>query len=429
MEKRKDNKGRVLKEGEYQYPNLRYRFRYKDSTGHTRTIYSWRLIDSDKTPAGKKVIPSLREQEQIILKENFKGNNIYLASKYTFCDYFEKYMEVNSEISITTKENYLHMFSKNIKNSNFANKTLINIKHSDIDLFYSYLRNERGFTIGTIQNYQNLLFPTFQLAVKDEVIKNNPCLDAMKKFKNIDEESEREPLTIEEEKILLNFVKNDIYYKSSYPLLIAFLATGGRMGEVLGLTWDDINFKNKYISINHQAIYRKNGDKIKWRISKLKWAKNKKQNNRIIYVSDKVMDVLREYKELTYNYSLMSEFSIESDIKYRENFGLKDIYTNFLFINKNGNLRTPNTINRTFTGIVERYNKYHDNSEEDLRQFSAHILRYTFGTRNAENGMDIKVLQTLMGHKNIATTMNIYNKVDAVRLKKSTLAVDPPVFL
>ena len=72
-EKRRDNKGRVLKTGEYQEKDGRYVYRYMDNMGKRRIIRSWRLTNADTTPAGKKVTPSLRELEQELQVQICKG--------------------------------------------------------------------------------------------------------------------------------------------------------------------------------------------------------------------------------------------------------------------------------------------------------------------------------------------------------------------
>ena len=67
-EKRRDNKKRLLWEGEVQEQNGRYKYRYTDSNGKRKSVYSWRLTSTDPFPAGKKPDLSLREKEQIIQK-------------------------------------------------------------------------------------------------------------------------------------------------------------------------------------------------------------------------------------------------------------------------------------------------------------------------------------------------------------------------
>lgn len=55
-EKRKDSKGRILRDGESQRKDGRYRYQYKDSKGVRREVYSWKLVETDRTPSGKRMI-------------------------------------------------------------------------------------------------------------------------------------------------------------------------------------------------------------------------------------------------------------------------------------------------------------------------------------------------------------------------------------
>lgn len=71
--KRRDNRGRVLQNGETQDPSGRYKYRYTDTMGKRRTVYNWRLTNADVMPAGKKLEPSLREMERKIQIELLKG--------------------------------------------------------------------------------------------------------------------------------------------------------------------------------------------------------------------------------------------------------------------------------------------------------------------------------------------------------------------
>ena len=93
-----------------------------------------------------------------------------------------------------------------------------------------------------------------------------------------------------------------------------------------------------------------------------------------------------------------------------------DGYSNFVFITKRGNPIMPSAINNTLLNIVNAYNK--DAKEDDvfLPHISAHILRHTGCTRMAKKGIDVKVLQKIMGHSDISVTMNIYTHVTSNRL-------------
>jgi hypothetical protein len=94
MAERRDNKGRILKDGEYQKSYGRYEYRYIDLNGEKRSVYSWRLTASDKTPAGKKVETPLRELEKLIKKDLDDGISTHESKKKTLSNLFEEHMEL-----------------------------------------------------------------------------------------------------------------------------------------------------------------------------------------------------------------------------------------------------------------------------------------------------------------------------------------------
>ena len=73
ISKRRDNKGRVLQQGEGQEPSGRYRYKYTDSLGKRKILYSWRLTESDKMPEGKRADSSLREKERKVQSLQMQG--------------------------------------------------------------------------------------------------------------------------------------------------------------------------------------------------------------------------------------------------------------------------------------------------------------------------------------------------------------------
>lgn len=92
-----------------------------------------------------------------------------------------------------------------------------------------------------------------------------------------------------------------------------------------------------------------------------------------------------------------------------------DGYTNFIFLNRYGMVHNPQTINHTIKRISKDYNELElDKSDEEKREpvllppFSCHNLRHTFATRYCENETNLKVIQEILGHKDIATTMDVY---------------------
>ena len=103
-----------------------------------------------------------------------------------------------------------------------------------------------------------------------------------------------------------------------------------------------------------------------------------------------------------------------------------DGYTGFIFTNRFGYVHNPQTINRAIERIYTAYNAWEtENAKRDhrkpvlIRHFSVHNLRHTFCTRFCENETNIKVIQDIMGHADISTTMNIYAKATESQKKES----------
>lgn len=164
MATKKDNKGRVLKQNEDQLKDGRYRYRYTDKYGKRSAVYAWKLVKTDKTPNGKKEDISLREKILNIEKDLRDGINIDI-SNITVVDLIKRYLDIKTQLANSTKINYAHILEKNIKGTQLGSMKICDVKKSDILKYYSYLYADRKFKPSTIQLYQNILFPAFQLAV------------------------------------------------------------------------------------------------------------------------------------------------------------------------------------------------------------------------------------------------------------------------
>lgn len=403
---KKDSKGRVLRANEDQVSDGRYRYRFVDALGNRRSIYAWKLTTTDKTPRGKREDLCLREKEEQISRDIADGMS-FINDVSTITELLDHYLSTKVSLANATIENYKSMVNKNVRGTSFGSIRIKTVKKSDIKVFYSYLYSKRKFSTSTIQLYQNLLFPAFQLAVDDDLIRKNPCNGCMKDYVQGSMSSTKKPLSKFEQDELLNFIRNNNFYSPYYPMFVFMLGTGCRISETIGMTWKDIDFDKKQVNVDHQVIYRKKDGRCIYYISP-----PKNRTNRIIPIQDNVISVLKKYKKESYFMSMASTFEVDG-------------YKNFLFPNNAGKLRTPNTIVRTFHGIRDAYNKQELELAEDehrephlLPSFTPHTLRHTYCTRMAENGMDVKVLQEIMGHKNIAVTMQVYNHGSLERSKK-----------
>lgn len=110
MGKHRDSKGRALRSGESQRENGQYMYRYTDCDGNRRTVYSWRLVASDRTPAGKKDSEALRELEKKIQKDLDDRIHIGSANTITLDDEFQTFMEIRADLKETTRVAYIELY-------------------------------------------------------------------------------------------------------------------------------------------------------------------------------------------------------------------------------------------------------------------------------------------------------------------------------
>lgn len=104
-EKRRDNCNRILREGEYQRKDGRYRFRYIDEDGKEKNVYSWRLDKNDTMPKGKKREPYLREKEKQIEADLF-DRIVTNGGNYTVLELVEKYVSLKTGVRHNTVAGY-----------------------------------------------------------------------------------------------------------------------------------------------------------------------------------------------------------------------------------------------------------------------------------------------------------------------------------
>jgi integrase len=393
---RKDLRGRALRKGEVQRASdKRYMYTYTDPLGRRKFIYANDLA-------------TLREKEKQLMKDQLDGLDLYVAGKATINDVFDCYMSTKYDLRETTRSNYLYIWEHFVKDT-FGKKRIADIKFSDLLQYYLYLLNDEEIALGTLDSVHCLIHPTFQLAVRDEIIRHNPSDGVMKEVSKRAGKSRgvRHALTLEQQRAFMDYIANHPVYYHWWPLFTVLLGTGCRIGEGLGLRWQDLDFEKRTISINHSLVYYPEGSS---RRSVLKVSKPKTEAGiRIIPMLDIVYDAfqmeLEEQEETGYN-------QIEID-------GM----TGFIFTNRNGSAPNPQTVNRTIKRIISSYNadevvraKRQRREPIILPDFSCHHLRHTFCTRLCENETNLKVIQAIMGHRNIETTMDIY--AEATEQKK-----------
>lgn len=411
MAERRDTKNRLLGKGEYQKSDGRYMYRYVDSKGNKRFVYSWTLTQTDRPPKGKHSEKCLRELEKEIAKDLQDEIDSFKARKMTLNAFYEDYIEQKQELKTSTRTNYKYMYKKYVWDS-IGRRKLPEIKYSDIKKFYNHLIREVGFKPNSMETIHTILHPIFATAVRDGYIRVNPTDGVMAEIKKSNdwEKPKRHALSVQEQEAFVEFTKSHSVYSHWLPLFTVLLGTGCRVGEIVGLTWDDCDFKNGIININHSLIYRP--DEFTGKSGFYISTPKTKAGEREIPMFEAVRKAL-----LNERLRQMQEGFNQTVI---------DGYSGFIFSNRFNGVLSPHNINRAIERITRDYNVAE--SELAARQnreplllphFSVHNLRHTFCTRMCENESNIKVIQEIMGHSDISTTMDVYNEATRDKKKES----------
>ena len=172
MNKRRDNRGRLLHNGEFQMHDGRYRFKYTDAFGQEKVVYSLRLDHNDPVPSGKKRTPALRDMEKQIQADLFdhiatNGGNL------TVLDLVDKYISTKINVRPTTMTHYKTIINV-IKNDPFGHKRIDTVRLSDAKLWLIKLQQKDGRGYSSIHSIRGVLRPAFQMAVDDDLIRKNP---------------------------------------------------------------------------------------------------------------------------------------------------------------------------------------------------------------------------------------------------------------
>lgn len=390
---RKDNRGRIFKKGEGQDKDGRYYYVYTDASGKRKRIYNTDLI-------------SLRENEQRIQKDLEDGIDISAANR-TLNEQFDLYLSTK-DIRQSSLAHYREYWNRCVKND-IGKRRVTDIKKADLQVFYKKL-SDKGYADSTIRQFGvSMIMPTLEMALENDIIRKNPAKGCMKEYNG--KVKTREALTVAEQQALMNFIEKSECYKIYLPLFTVMFSTACRRGEIIGLTWNDVDLKNKTISINHQLLYKDYGDGFKFHYSEPKT----ETGNRIIPMTPKCYKALIKQREQQFVLGIARDIEIE---------GL----SNFVFTTLKGTPYIPANINNLLKKIVTQYNqnetmcaKREKREPRLLPHITCHSFRHTGCTRLAEGHIDIKTLQEFMGHSDIKVTMNVYNHVDNERMAKEVI--------
>ena len=376
-EKRRDNKGRILRTGESQRADGRYMYKYVNRAGETKVVYSWKLVATDRVPKGKRDDLSLREKEREIQRDLEDGIDTK-GKKMTLCELYAKKTAQRINVKKNTLAGRKYLMDA-LKQDKLGSRSIDSIKPSDAKEWAVRMK-EKGYGFKTISNYKRSLKASFYMAIEDDYVRKNPFDFQLSEVIDDDSES-RQALSEEQEEKLLSFLQYDTVYQKYYDDVLILLKTGLRISELCGLTVQDLDFENHTLNIDHQLLRNQEGYYIE--------TPKTKCGIRKVPMSEEAGKAFQR-------------------VLKRKKTGkgiVIDGCRNFLFLNQKGMPMTACYYTSTLRNIVKKYNKYHDKS---LPKITPHILRHTFCTRLAQKNMNPKNLQYIMGHSSIMITLNLY---------------------
>ena len=381
-EKRRDNRGRVLRFGESQRQDGRYAFKYKDNDGSVKFVYSWRLDKNDRTPAGKKRELSLREKEKQIEHDLF-DHIVSNGGNYTVLELVKKYVSLKTGVRHNTEANYNFVINI-IAKADFGKLRIDKVHLSDAKGWLIKLQKEgRGYS--TIHSVRGVLRPAFQMAVDDDLIRKNPFNFELASV-IVNDSVTREAITKKQEREFLGFIQSDEHFSRYYDGIYILFHTGLRISEFCGLTIGDIDFKEMRINVDHQLQRKRD---MTYVVEPTKTT----SGTRMVPMTKEVADCFRRI--------------LANRIKPKVE-PMIDGYTGFLFLDKNEMPMVALHWEKYFKHILDKYNSIY---KVQLPKITPHVCRHTFCSNMAKSGMNPKTLQYIMGHSDISVTLNTYSHV------------------
>lgn len=379
----KDLQGNPLPTGIMQRPNGTYRARFK----FQNEKYT---LDN----ANLKTLIQEMEDMKYEVRHGLKGK----GDNITINEWFEIWLNTHKRKTIkeSTQVRYEDFYSRYIS-PQIGKRKVVELKPIILERLLQDMA-DKDYSTKTIRDVYNILNAMLKYAVHNRIIIFNPCegVDVPKtKTKPI------RVLTVEEQKEVLKHAEGR-YYEN---LIKIALGTGMRGGELLGLTWKDVDFKKREISINKTLVHIKDKEKKGY---VFKYQTPKTQNGvRKIPMQENVYRALKRQKIQQKETQLRAV-----------NWEVQEGFENLVFTTITGKPITEHSFQVALDGIEKSINKERKKKAEENRteyepipHFYPHALRHTFATRCFEAGIDAKVVQGYLGHYSIAITLDLYTHV------------------
>ena len=363
-------------------------YRIKVSCGydtHGKQVIQSMTWKPDEKMTEKQIEKELNRQAVLFEEACMKGNVVAAIKFEDFArQWFKEYAEI--KLKQRTVEGYHQMEKRIYKAIGHIRLDKLTTRH--IQKFILELcdaeredgRNRNGGKLSTktIKLYKSMISTICDYAVKMQMISTNPC-------KNVTIPKvvtpEKDYYSIEEAQHLMELFNQESEENYKYVcFFILAIYTGFRLGELLGLEWKDVNFETNVITVNRTCLYSKAKGGLYTETPKTK------QSMRSLKVPQGVIDMLKKWYDL--------------QDKQRKKVGSKWIETDRIFTKWNGL-----TLDRTAPGYY--YKRFCERT--GMRYVSTHSMRHLNASLLINAGIDVKTVQSCLGHSTATTTLQIYS--------------------
>lgn len=364
----------------------------------------------------------LKEAEEYAFEfeKKVKEGRLYNGDKISFADFTEEWLEKEAKVNL--EKTTIYCYQRNLRNTilpALGKYKMTKITPVLLERYFTGLLQEgakqnglEAYSMGTVKRDYTIISSIMRTAVRWNVIEENPCKRAQLPRERVKDNNVKH-FTLEQAKTFLNILdkpssvyqegKKIVNLERTKRLHIQFviffriaLLGGLRRGELIALTWADIDFQHSKISINKSAGHIDQGQITK--------STKTVQSNRDIVLPQSEMELLGRWKTEQKNLMLAVGSKWEG---YRGS----EYEHNNVFIQTNQNYgRAMNiaTPYKKFVGVINSYNRTVENEEDKLPVIPLHGLRHTFATLQISLGTDVKTTQSMLGHASIQTTLNTY---------------------
>lgn len=339
----------------------------------------------------EKKADKLAKEEYLNFKNRCKGLSAF-NENMRFKELSEEYFKVYApnKLKPITAYNYEKMVNYHFMDY-FGNKKLKDITPGMLTDFFCKLtitnNNGEEVPIGyaTAKKLYTIMQSVFHFAVSQGYLKETPCKGVILPSKDVTKDEKRKYLLEDE---LPRFIQLFEGYSVLNTIVKVLLYTGMRSGEALGLQWSDIDFDKRLITINHTLSDV--GGKHFLTTPKTKTSR------RNIYITDSLLEILREHKKKQRELAFMLGGQFE--------------HPEMVFTSELGNYKDRSCLNTSFKRFLKG---------TEFEFMTLHCLRHSNATLLLNEGVDLKIVSEHLGHSDVGTTANIYTDVLESTRKKT----------